>query len=319
MGDVEFIVAPGQPYAGREMAETLVFELERQDMPGAVTLGPFPDLVAVAEFPPVYVIVDPRGFLAATDSGLPEPALLRRTIVVWTGAPPADGDDQLVSALSGAGAVFADTQRSVVALHRRGLKARLLRPGWTARHDRFDADAARPINALFLGVQTPRRARWLEHARPVLEGCRVEIQVAHAPPRADDVSAPLAAPRWDLLARSQILLAVHGDDDRAIDWSGALDAMHAGTVVVSEHSSALAPLVPGEQLVLGCADALPHIARALLRRPQQLAEIRGAAHERLREWIPYALWASVLRAAVVELIGEPLQAPIGPSPGVEVR
>jgi len=299
------------------MAETLAFELEAQDMPGTVTLGPVPELSAVGEFPPVYVIVDPRGFLAATGSDLPEPALLRRTIIVWTEGPPADGDP-LVAAVREGGAVFATSQRSVAALHRRGVKARLLRPGWTAHHDRFQAAAVRSIDVLFLGVQTERRTQWLQDARPVLEGCRVEVQTAAALPRADDPSAPLAEPRWDLLARSEILLAVHGDEDRAIDWSGALDAMHAGAVVVSEHSSAFAPLIPGEQLVLGSAEALPHIARALLRRPQRLAEIRNAAHTRLREWIPYALWASVLRAAVVELIGEPLEAPTRPSPGVEL-
>jgi hypothetical protein len=75
------------------------------------------------------------------------------------------------------------------------------------------------------------------------------------------------------------------------------------------------PLVPGEQLVLASAQALPHVARALLRDPARLSEIRTAAHTRLRDWIPYALWASILRAAVVELIGEPLQVRTLPSYG----
>jgi hypothetical protein len=88
-----------------------------------------------------------------------------------------------------------------------------------------------------------------------------------------------------------------------------LDAIHAGAVVVTEHSSQIAPLVPGEHVIAASPDALPHIARALLRDPARLMEIRRTAHDRLHDWIPYALWASILRAAVVELIGEPIAVP----------
>jgi hypothetical protein len=174
MGDVEFTVAPGQTYAARELAETLAYELECQDMPASVMLGEFPQLSTVGEPGPVYVIVDPARYLAASGSGLPEPALLRRTIAIWTDGPPATGDE-LVSALRWAGAVFATSQRSVAALHRAGVRARLLRAGYTAHLDRFDSDAPRSIDALFLGVKSPRRARWLDHASAVLDDCRVHV------------------------------------------------------------------------------------------------------------------------------------------------
>jgi len=312
VGDVEFIVAPGQPYAARELAETLVHELALQDMPGGVTLA---DALAPVEDPdallPVYVMVDPCPLVSADGPELPGPELLRRTVVIWTGLPPAAADGEALSPLRWAGAVFATSQRSVAALHRVGVKARLLRAGYSDRLDRFDPDAPRPIGALFLGVDSPRRRDRLTHARQVLDGCRCEGVTATAAPRADEPEAPLAAPRWELLSQAEILLSIHAGEDRAVDWQGVLDAIHAGAVVVTEHSSQIAPLVPGEQLIAAGPDALPHVARALLRDPARLRAIREQAHGRLRDWIPYALWASILRAAVVELIGEPIAVPPG--------
>lgn len=312
MGDVEFIVAPGQPYAVRELAETLVYELALQDMPGEVTLADaLPPVHDVDALLPVHVLVDPRPLVSTDGPRLPGPELLRRTVVIWTGPPPGAGDGTALSPLRWAGAVFAGSQRSVAALHRVGVKARLLRAGYSDRLDCFDPEAPRPIGALFLGVESSRRGKRLAHARQVLDGCRFEVVTAAAQPRADQPQAPLAAPRWELLSQAEILLSIHPGEDRAVDWPGALDAIHAGAVVVAEHSSQIAPLVPGEQLIAASPDALPHIARALLRDPARLQAIRSAAHARLRDWIPYALWASILRAAVVELIGEPVAVPPG--------
>jgi hypothetical protein len=312
MGDVEFIVAPGQPYAARDLAETLAFELDLQDMPGGVTLAgavPSPPGDPEARLP-VYVVVDPSPLVSASGPLLPGPELLRRTVVVWTGPPPTASADTL-TALRWAGSVFATSQRSVAALHRVGVRARLLRAGYSRRLDRFDLVAPRPLDVLFLGVSSPRRAERLAAAAAALEGSRCSLSATLDPPRADAPDAPLAAPRWDRLEQTKLVLGIHAGCDIAFPWPEMLDAIHAGAVVVCEHSSAIAPLVPGEHLLVASPDALPHVARALLRDPVRLAAIRLAAFERLRDWIPYALWASILRAAVVELIGEPLAVPAG--------
>ena len=308
MGDVEFIVAPAQTYAARELAETLLAELTLQGMPGEVSLGEFPGVEARGPLPPVYVIVDPARFLTAAAGGLPERALLRRTIVVWTEGPPAARDDMLVDQLRWAGAVFATDQRSVASLHRAGVRARLLRAGYSARLDHFDSAAPRTVDVAFIGVQTPRRDSHLLRLAAALADSRLRFDVAPAPPRADEPEAALAAPRWNVLAATEILLGIHAGEDRGFPWASMLDGIHAGAVVVCEPSSAIAPLVPGEHLFVASAEAMPHVVRALLRDPDRLRATRQAAYERLRDWIPYALWASVLRAAVVELIGEPLIA-----------
>jgi hypothetical protein len=310
MGDVEFIVAPGQSYAARDLAETLAFELGLQAMPAGVTLGPFPAAPADPDtLLPVYVVIDPHGFTAA-GGVLPDPPLWRRTIVVWTEAPPVEADRDLVAQLRWAGAVFTTGRRTLAALQRSGLKARLLRAGYTRHHDRFDQNATRSIDVAILGVDSPRRAELVPRIAAALGDCRVHVETAPAAPRADEPDAPLAAPRRELLTHAELLLAVHDGADHELDWSGTLDAIHAGAVVVAEHSSAISPLVAGEPLLVAAPDALSHVARALLRDRPRLEAVRGAAYERLRDWIPYALPASILRAAVIELIGEPLAVPV---------
>ena len=43
-----------------------------------------------------------------------------------------------------------------------------------------------------------------------------------------------------------------------------------------------------------------------MRDPERLAALRTAAYERLSTWLPFALPVAVLRAAIVELVGEPI-------------
>ena len=77
-------------------------------------------------------------------------------------------------------------------------------------------------------------------------------------------------------------------------------------MVITEHADGLVPLVAGEHLFVSSADALPYVVEAVLRDERRLADVRAGAYERLSGWLPYALWVSVLRAAIVELVGEPV-------------
>ena len=124
---------------------------------------------------------------------------------------------------------------------------------------------------------------------------------------------PLAQARWSLLSQAKVLISLHRGDQMCFDWRGAVDAIHVGSVVVTEPSSGIAPLVADEHLVATSADSLPYLVEQLLSDEQRLARIRSAAYERLKTWVPYALSVAVLRAAVVELVGEPTpsQAAVG--------
>jgi hypothetical protein len=132
------------------------------------------------------------------------------------------------------------------------------------------------------------------------------LRLADDDPHAGDASSSDSAGRRALLARTKVLVCLHRDDKPYFEWSRAIDAIHAGAVVVSEHSSGLAPLEPGKHLLVGSPDSLPFLVDALLRDDDQLARLRVQAHERLSAWLPAALHVAVLRAAIVELVGEPV-------------
>ncbi len=303
-------MSPGQPYPLRELAATLEHELALQAIPSALHVGGFPPYRPDR----VYVLLDPTGYTAIEgDDALPGDAILRRTIFLCAEPPPRDGDDAHLELLRRAGAVFVLDQRHVLALHRRGIPARLIRPGYSTALDRFDPRAERPIDVMFLGATSPRRTLYLSRAARVLARHNCLLRLSDVIPASPDTSSFTGAGRRSLLAATKVLIDVHRGDETRFAWQRALDAIHAGAVVVTEHASGISPLVPGEHLLVAGADALPFVVDELLRDEERLAGVREAAYERLSTWIPYALPVSVLRAAIVELVGEP--APEGASLG----
>lgn len=302
MPEVAFVMSSGQHYPLRELARTIQYELELQAVPSSLHLGRFPEVRPNL----VYVLLDPGGYVAAEGKqALPSDRILRRTIFLCAEPPPLSPDDKHLALLRRAGAVFVLDQRAVVAMHRLEIPARLMRPGYSKSLDCFDPAAARPIDVMFLGTHSLRRTKYLSRAARVLSRHNCLLQVAEDIPSPGDTSSFLAEGRWPLLAQAKILISLHRGDDSRFDWRGAVDAVHAGAVVVSEQSSGIAPLVPGEHLLVASADSLPYVAEYLLYDEEGLARLRTQAYERLKTWIPYALPVSVLRAAVVELVGEP--------------
>ncbi len=304
MPDVAFVAAPAQDQLIHELAATLVFELGRQGVLASAHLGRFPS----ARPDRVFVLLNPREYVALMGpEAIPSDSVLRRTVFACVEPPPADAADPHLELLSRAGAVFAFDRRHVAALHRLGVAARLLRPGYSEALDHFDPEAQRAIDIMVLGEATPRRTRYLSRAAPILARHNCLIQLAAPGPHPHDTTSYLGAGRWPLLARTKVLLNLHGtEDDRGLEWGAVLDAIHAGAVVVSEHATGIVPLEVGQHLLVAAPEALADAADLLLRDPDRLAALRRQAYERLSTWIPYALPVSVLRAAIVELVGEPL-------------
>ena len=304
MPDVALVASARQDHAVRELATTLGFELERQGVPARLHLGGFP----AARPDRVHILLDPIDYVGLEGAGaLPSAAILRRTVFVCVQRPPTGGKtDPGIALLRQAGAVFALDRRDVVVLHRAGIPARLLRPGYSRALDHYDAEAQRPIDIMVLGTRTPRRTEILRRAAPILARHNCLIQLADAGPHPEATSSYLADGRRALLARTKLLLNLHANQDQRLEWTRVLDAIHAGAVVVSEQAAGIAPLDAGAHLLLASPGAIAHGAERLLADPGRLRAIRESAYERLSGWIPYALPVSVLRAAVVELVGEPL-------------
>ena len=303
MPEVAFVMSARQPYSVRELAVTLGQELELQAVPCTLHLGAFPEPRPSL----LYVLLDPEIYIAYEgEESLPDPAILRRTIFVCTEPPSPDVDEEPVALLRRAAAVFVFGRRRLAAMHRRDIPARLISQGYSKALDRFNPAAPRPIDVLFLGTHGARRAKYLSRAGRVLSRHNCVLHVCEDIPTAAPTDARLAEARWPLLTQAKVLISIHPDEQARFDWAGALDAIHAGAVVATELSGGMAPLVAGEHLVATSADSLPYVVEHLLGDEQRLARLRSGAYERLKAWMPYALSVAVLRAAVVELVGEPV-------------
>ena len=114
----------------------------------------------------------------------------------------------------------------------------------------------------------PNRAGYgiLAHAAPALAALRTELLAPpHEPmtgPRPDFL---VGADKWRLLARSKVLVNLHREDKSALEWVRVLEAMHNGCVVVTEPSSDLGPLVPGEHLLVAHPENVGLVAAAVAR------------------------------------------------------
>jgi Glycosyl transferase family 2 len=310
--DVAFVMSPRQHYPLRELAATLEYELALQSVPATLYFGGFPTWRPNR----VYVLMGPREYLELEgEDALPDDAVLKRTIFIGAEDPDAIGGDEVgLELLRRAGAVFDLNQRTVLALRRQGIPARTLTPGYSAHLDHFDPDAPRPIDVMFYGRHSPRRSHYLAHWADLMARRNCLLRLADRGPHPGDTSSFLAQGRWALLAQTKVLVCLHREEQPYFEWPRAIDAIHTGAVVVSEHSSGIAPLEAGEHLLVGSADSLPFLVDALLHDEARLARLRVQAYKRLSEWLPSALHVAVLRAAIVELVGEPV--PPGTSMGV---
>ena len=293
MPEVAFVLSPTSDWYLRELAGTLQYELAAQGVPSSLHLVAFP--------PPqperVYALLAPDQYVALEgERALPEEAILRRTMFVCALHPDGIDRPENLELLRRAGAMFELQGRSMLALRRLGIPAQWLRPGYSEALGRFDPDAERPIDVVSLGPPSRRRAEHLSRCARVLTRHDRVLEIG-------DGTQP--DPRA-LLARAKIVLNFHSGEDMSFEWLPALAAIHAGAVLVSEHSAGLAPLVPGEHLLVASPESLPFVVESALRDPERLRQIRTQAHERIRASLPFALSVAVLRATAVELIGQPL-------------
>jgi Glycosyl transferase family 2/Glycosyl transferases group 1 len=304
--ELAVVSSPGQDWFVRELVETVRYELELQGIPSTLHPEGFPEPREGL----VYALAAPRQFVALEgEDALPDEAILKRTVFICAEPPARAGHEEHVDLVRRAGAVFDIDVRSVQELHRAGVPARTLRPGYSRLRDRFDPDADRSIDVAFLGTYSERRARVLSRCAPILSrhNCLIQLVDSEYANAAGSTSF-IAESKYDLLARTRVVINLHRDDAPYVEWLRALEAMHCGAVVVSEHASGLAPFEPGEHLIVAGPESLPFVVEAVLRDRELQQRVRERAYERLSSWLPFALSIGVLRAALVELVGNPIPA-----------
>jgi len=97
--------------------------------------------------------------------------------------------------------------------------------------------------------------------------------------------------------RAKVLLNIHQDEEPYFEWMRAVDTMHAGCVLLSEHSIGCSPLVPGEHLIMGSPEDLGELARLLVDKAELRERIAREAYGFLKSSIPFEQGAQQLARA----------------------
>jgi hypothetical protein len=126
-------------------------------------------------------------------------------------------------------------------------------------------------------------------------------------PRPDFV---MGRAKLQLLATTQVLINLHRGNSRAFEWVRALEAMCNGCVVVSEHSPDVAPLVPGEHLLLGRPRTLPHLVASILRDRSRLERIRFECYEKLKTELTMRSSAQLLVEVATDVLAGRRRRPV---------
>jgi GT2 family glycosyltransferase len=301
--ELAFVMSPRQNYFFRELVEAIRFELAEQGV-SSVLEERFDD----PDPNRVYVLAPPHEYVALEgEAALPAPELLARTLFLCAEQPGTVHFDQNIELARRAGAVFDINPRSVELFQAAGIPARQLGLGHTRYWDHFEADGERDIDILFLGSHSPRRVRALNRYAPTLSPWNCHLQISdNSVPNVIQSTSFLAEGKWDLLARTKILINLHQGEEPYFEWLRAVDAIHCGAVLVTEHSTGFQPLAPGKHMFVGEINSLAEIADVLLRDPDRLGEVRRTAHEFLVDSMPFSASVSEFLGAARNLLAQPI-------------
>ena len=307
-GDLElvFVCPPQQSAFMGELLEAVADAAERQ---GAATRISRSTLGGAQLRSGSVAVVIPHEYLAV-DPGVDD-ALLARTIAFGVEHPGTLSYEMSVAAAPRFGALFEINEHSVAESRRRGLAPMRFVLGYSPIWDHQAVGAARPTDILHLGTLDPRRALILSRIAGDLAPHRTRIVLApHEPmtkPRPDFL---MGKDKWTALAQSSVLLNLHRAGSTAFEWVRCLEAMVNGCVVVSEHSSGFAPLIPGEHLVFASADAIGAVAGLVVSDDARLERMRSAASDFVRQELDMAASVRDLIDRAWDLI------PTAPSPSL---
>lgn len=304
-----FVMSAAQNRFFVEIVEALRGELSETGVETSISTDGFPpprDRLVYALFPPhEYVVLE-------GEPALPPADLLERTIYICAEQPGSVHFKQNVELARNRppAAVFDINARSVKLFRQQEIGAKHLSLGYTPAWDRFDPAAERSVDVAFLGAQTARRLDYLRNAASSLSRRRCELRVSDnsRPNTGPSVSFVTGEQKLALLSRSRVLLNIHQGPEPYFEWTRIIEAIHCGAVVVSEHSTDYAPLVPGEHFLAGRPESLPLLAEALLDDESHRAAIAQAAYDFLRTEVPMSAGAVALTGVVREVADRPLTA-----------
>jgi len=295
---IRFALAPGQNHFFFELAEALCSELTGIGVAADVA----EDLSAEGSGA-VDVLLPPHEFFVLRGADRPSPGRLRRTIFISAEQPETIHFRQNLALAPQAGAIFDINARAVAAYRRRGVPASHLQLGYTPAWDHFGDAGQRPLDVLFLGAFTDRRAQILAAHAERLAALRSRIVFSdNSRPNTPGSPGFLAGEeKWSALRGARVLLNVHQGAEPYFEWHRILQAIHCGTVVLSETATDFEPLRAGEDFEMAPAGRLAEPLARLAADEELRRERARSAYERIREAVPMRDAAQLLAETAEEI------------------
>ncbi|WIV59463.1 glycosyltransferase family protein [Amycolatopsis nalaikhensis] len=274
--------APGGSAFMEELFEVVADAVRSAGGRAETHVGPLPE----DDDDTVFVVVPHEYLVVLPENQRPRPDQLRRTIafcVEHPGTRTFDTSASLLPRFGGAVDINADSTEELV---RRGHDVRRFQLGYTPLWDRWggDPDSPRAIDVTYLGTAEHRRSALLARAARDLDGLEVRLLTPpHEPmvkPRPDFL---MGRAKHEHLARSRVLLNLHREASKALEWVRVLEAACNGCVVVTEPSRDLAPFTAGQHLVVARETVVGAATAALLRDGELERSIRTETYRFVRE------------------------------------
>jgi hypothetical protein len=276
-----------------ELLETVADAVRRAGGRARTAVGRYP----VAERDTVYVVVPHEYFVVTPEADRPAAPLRARTIGFCVEHPGTQTFERTVETLASLGAAVDINRESCAELGRRGFAARHFQLGYSPLWDHWggDPDRTRHVDVTYLGTAERRRSLLLRGYARDLDALAVRLLTPpHEPMGPARPDFLPGAAKFDHLADSRLLLNLHRERSTALEWVRVLEAMCNGCVVVTESSTDVDPLVPGEHLVVARPESLGAVAAALLDDPDRTRALRMAAYEFVRDQLDMRRSATAL-------------------------
>jgi hypothetical protein len=291
-----------------EIAQTIIDELEALGHHGWISTDGFPEQREGL----VNVLLPPHEYYALEGIQV-EPSwdVLKRTVFICAEQPGSSFFDSDVFLAPRAGAVLDVNRVAIDEFRRRGVPNVHHFPlGWTQRWSAVDpmddptwSEDPRDIDVLHLGIFSPKRAKAIARYARHLEPWRCQLLLAddHQSNFEQQQNFAMGDRKWDLLRRSRVLLNVHVAERPYFEWQRIVQAICNGAVVVSEHSTDYAPLIPGEHFLAGRIETLGLLSQDLLHYEEKRVEMAKAAWTFLKHERPFRASVQTLIDAAEEV------------------
>ncbi|MFJ6670430.1 glycosyltransferase [Actinosynnema sp. NPDC091369] len=307
--DLCLVSAAGGSAFMEELFEVVADAVRRAGGRARTAVGRFPEPAEDT----VYVVVPHEYFYVTPVADRPSAELRARTMafcVEHPGTLTFERTAGLIGSLAGAVDINVD---STDELRRRGAAVEHFQLGYTPLWDRWggDPDSERHVDVTYLGTAERRRSVLLNSYSADLDDLRVRLLTPpHEPMTGQRVDFLPGEEKFRHLADSRMLINLHRERSKALEWVRVLEALTNGCVVLTEPSTDVEPLVPGEHLVVARTRSLGAVAAALAAQPERERELRLAGYDFVRNQLDLLGSARTL----VELAAGVLAKPASPAP-----